>query len=71
MDIDTKEVLEAASTNGILNFKPGLVGGHCIGVDPYYLAYKAMIDYIPEIILAGKNKRIDPKFIYTSKLKIS
>ena len=67
MDIDTKEVLEAASTKwNFLNFKPGLVGGHCIGVDPYYLAYKAMqIDYIPEIILAGrKTNESIPKFIY-------
>ena len=71
MDIDTKEVLEAASTKwNFLNFKPGLVGGHCIGVDPYYLAYKAMqIDYIPEIILAGrKTNESIPKFIY-SKIK--
>ena len=68
MDIDTKEVLEAASTKwNFLNFKPGLVGGHCIGVDPYYLAYKAMqIDYIPEIILAGrKTNESIPKFIYS------
>ena len=71
MDIDTKEVLEAASTKwNFLNFNPGLVGGHCIGVDPYYLAYKAMqIDYIPEIILAGrKTNESIPKFIY-SKIK--
>ena len=56
MDIDTTEVLNAASTKwNFLNFKPGLVGGHCIGVDPYYLTYKAQaIGYIPEIILAGR-----------------
>ena len=42
LDLDTKEVLDAASTKwNFLNFKPGLVGGHCIGVDPYYLAYKS------------------------------
>ena len=41
MSIDTLDVLEAAETNGTLPFKPGLVGGHCIGVDPYYLTYKA------------------------------
>lgn len=54
--IDTYEVLEAASTKwNFLNFKPGLVGGHCIGVDPYYLAQKAQeLGYHPEIILAGR-----------------
>ena len=54
--IDTKDVLEAASTKwNFLNFKPGLVGGHCIGVDPYYLAQKAQeLGYNPEIILAGR-----------------
>ncbi len=54
--IDTNEVLEAASTKwNFLNFKPGLVGGHCIGVDPYYLAQKAQeLGYNPEIILAGR-----------------
>ncbi len=56
LDIDTAEVLEAASTKwNFLNFKPGLVGGHCIGVDPFYLAHKAKeIGYHPEIILAGR-----------------
>ena len=56
MDIDTNEVLEAAGTKwNFLPFKPGLVGGHCIGVDPYYLAQKAMqLGYNPEIILAGR-----------------
>jgi len=54
--IDTNEVLEAAGTKwNFLNFKPGLVGGHCIGVDPYYLAQKAQeVGYHPEIILAGR-----------------
>jgi UDP-N-acetyl-D-galactosamine dehydrogenase len=54
--IDTNEVLEAAATKwNFLNFKPGLVGGHCIGVDPYYLAQKAQeVGYHPEIILAGR-----------------
>lgn len=54
--IDTKEVLEAAGTKwNFLKFSPGLVGGHCIGVDPYYLAQKAQeIGYHPEIILAGR-----------------
>lgn len=54
--IDTHEVLEAASTKwNFLQFKPGLVGGHCIGVDPYYLAQKAQeVGYYSEIILAGR-----------------
>jgi UDP-N-acetyl-D-galactosamine dehydrogenase len=56
MGIDTKEVLEAAGTKwNFLPFQPGLVGGHCIGVDPYYLAQKAQeVGYHPEIILAGR-----------------
>lgn len=56
LDIDTKEVLEAAGTKwNFLKFSPGLVGGHCIGVDPYYLAQKAQsVGYHPEIILAGR-----------------
>lgn len=56
MDIDTQAVLEAAGTKwNFLPFKPGLVGGHCIGVDPYYLAQRAQeFGYHPEIILAGR-----------------
>jgi UDP-N-acetyl-D-galactosamine dehydrogenase len=56
MGIDTREVLAAAGTKwNFLPFKPGLVGGHCIGVDPYYLAQKAQeVGYHPEIILAGR-----------------
>ena len=56
MNIDTSEVLEAASTKwNFLNFKPGLVGGHCIGVDPYYLANESIrLGYKPEIILSGR-----------------
>ena len=56
LDINTHDVLEAASTKwNFLPFKPGLVGGHCIGVDPYYLAQKAQENgYNPEIILAGR-----------------
>jgi UDP-N-acetyl-D-galactosamine dehydrogenase len=56
LDIDTKAVLEAAGTKwNFLKFSPGLVGGHCIGVDPYYLAQKAIESgYDPEIILAGR-----------------
>ena len=56
LDIDTNAVLDAAGTKwNFLKFKPGLVGGHCIGVDPYYLTYKAQeIGHNPEIILAGR-----------------
>ncbi|UCH49021.1 MAG: nucleotide sugar dehydrogenase [Betaproteobacteria bacterium] len=56
MDIDTLEVLEAAGTKwNFLPFRPGLVGGHCIGVDPYYLTHKAdLIGYHPQVILAGR-----------------
>ena len=56
MNIDTTDVLEAAGTKwNFLNFKPGLVGGHCIGVDPYYLTHKAeMLGYNPQVILAGR-----------------
>jgi UDP-N-acetyl-D-galactosamine dehydrogenase len=56
LEIDTAEVLEAAGTKwNFLKFKPGLVGGHCIGVDPYYLTHKAdMLGYHPQVILAGR-----------------
>lgn len=56
MGIDTSEVLEAAGTKwNFLKFRPGLVGGHCIGVDPYYLTHKAeRLGYIPQVILAGR-----------------
>ena len=56
MGIDTLEVLEAAGTKwNFLPFRPGLVGGHCIGVDPYYLTYKAeILGYIPQVIQAGR-----------------
>lgn len=56
LDIDTEAVLEAAGTKwNFLPFRPGLVGGHCIGVDPYYLTYKAIqVGYNPEMILAGR-----------------
>ena len=56
MDIDTNSVLEAAATKwNFLDFKPGLVGGHCIGVDPYYLSHKAQsLGYHPEIIMSGR-----------------
>ncbi len=56
MDIDTQEVLEAAATKwNFLRFSPGLVGGHCIGVDPYYLLHKSMqLGYNPQVILSGR-----------------
>ena len=56
MNIDTLDVIDAASSKwNFLPFKPGLVGGHCIGVDPYYLTYKAkLLGYYPEIVLAGR-----------------
>lgn len=57
MDIDTRDVLAASGTKwNFLKFDPGLVGGHCIGVDPYYLTHKAqMAGYIPQVILAGRS----------------
>jgi len=56
LDIDTMDVLEAAGTKwNFLPFRPGLVGGHCIGVDPYYLTYKSQqLGYYPEVVLAGR-----------------
>ena len=56
MKIDTADVLKASSTKwNFLNFKPGLVGGHCIGIDPYYLSYKAQqLGYTPNVILSGR-----------------
>jgi len=56
MGIDTNNVLEAASTKwNFINFKPGLVGGHCIGVDPYYLTFKSeKCGYLPEVVLSGR-----------------
>ena len=56
LNLDTKDVLDAASTKwNFLNFKPGLVGGHCIGVDPYYLAYKSeKSGYKPKVLLSGR-----------------
>jgi UDP-N-acetyl-D-galactosamine dehydrogenase len=56
MNIDTSEVLEAAGTKwNFMKFQPGLVGGHCIGVDPYYITHKAeQLGYKPQVILAGR-----------------
>jgi UDP-N-acetyl-D-galactosamine dehydrogenase len=73
MDIDTNEVLEAAGTKwNFLKFKPGLVGGHCIGVDPYYLAQKAQeVGYHPEIILAGRRLNDSMgKYVATEVIKL-
>lgn len=73
MSIDTHEVLEAAKTKwNFLNFEPGLVGGHCIGVDPYYLTFKAeSLGYIPQVILSGR--RINDsmgKFVAENLIKL-
>ena len=70
LGIDTNDVLEAAGTKwNFLKFKPGLVGGHCIGVDPYYLAYKAKeIGYHPEIILAGRRTNDNMGIFVANKL---
>ena len=70
LNIDTHKVLEAASTKwNFLKFKPGLVGGHCIGVDPYYLTYKSQsLGYNPKIILSGRSINNDmPYEIVKSK----
>lgn len=71
--IDTHEVLEAAGTKwNFLPFKPGLVGGHCIGVDPYYLTYKAEgLGYRPEVILSGRRINDNmPIYIANSVIKL-
>ncbi|HDN83136.1 MAG TPA: nucleotide sugar dehydrogenase, partial [Candidatus Altiarchaeales archaeon] len=73
MKIDSKEVFDAAATKwNFYRFSPGLVGGHCIPVDPYYLAYKALeVGYIPELILAGRrvNENL-PNFIAQKVVKL-
>jgi len=72
LDIDTSEVLEAAGTKwNFLNFSPGLVGGHCIGVDPYYLTYKAeKVGHHPRMIVAGRAiNDYTGQFIATSLIK--
>lgn len=70
MDIDTHEVLEAAATKwNFLPFKPGLVGGHCIGVDPYYLAHKASsLGYHPQVILSGRHVNDQMSTFITEKV---
>ena len=68
--IDTTDVIEAASTKwNFLKYKPGLVGGHCIGVDPYYLAHKAQsLGYHPEVILSGRRVNDDMGLFVSNKL---
>ncbi len=70
LGIDTLEVLEAAGTKwNFLPFRPGLVGGHCIGVDPYYLAYKAKeIGFHPQIILAGRRTNDEMPYFVANKV---
>lgn len=70
MQIDTTDVLEAAATKwNFLNFKPGLVGGHCIGVDPYYLVSKAKsMGYKPEVILSGRRVNEDMGVFIANKV---
>ena len=70
LEIDTLEVLEAAATKwNFLPFKPGLVGGHCIGVDPYYLTYQAEKNgYLPQVILAGRKINDNMGSFVVSKL---
>ena len=73
LGIDTEEVLEAAGTKwNFLPFRPGLVGGHCIGVDPYYLTHKAQeVSYHPEVILAGRRLNDDMgKYIAEQVIKL-
>ncbi len=73
MDIDTKEVLEAASSKwNFLKFTPGLVGGHCIGVDPYYLSYKSQcLGYNPQVILSGRTVNDEMgRFVASKTLKL-
>jgi UDP-N-acetyl-D-galactosamine dehydrogenase len=73
LEIDTNDVLDAASTKwNFLNFRPGLVGGHCIGVDPYYLAQKAQESgYHPEIILAGRRTNDEMgKYVSSETVKL-
>jgi UDP-N-acetyl-D-galactosamine dehydrogenase len=71
LNIDTKSVLDAASTKwNFLSFKPGFVGGHCIGVDPYYLAYKSLkVGHNPNIILSGRKINNEMPFYVAKKLK--
>ncbi|MEJ7556710.1 MAG: nucleotide sugar dehydrogenase [Pedobacter sp.] len=70
LDIDTSDVLEAAGTKwNFLKYKPGLVGGHCIGVDPYYLAYKSnAVGYVPQVLLSGRKVNEDMGIFIANKV---
>lgn len=70
LNIDTADVLEAAGTKwNFLKYKPGLVGGHCIGVDPYYLAYKSnAVGYVPQVILSGRKINEDMGIFIANKV---
>ena len=70
LGIDTQDVLDAAGTKwNFLKYKPGLVGGHCISVDPYYLTYKAEnIGYYPEVILSGRRVNDNMAFFVANKI---
>ncbi|MES2828429.1 MAG: nucleotide sugar dehydrogenase [Bacteroidota bacterium] len=70
LNIDTADVLEAAGTKwNFLKYKPGLVGGHCIGVDPYYLAYKSnALGYVPQVILSGRKINEDMGIFIANKV---
>ena len=73
MNIDTRDVLQAAGTKwNFLRFQPGLVGGHCISVDPYYLTHKAaMMGYTPQVILSGRSINADMgKFVAGEVVKL-
>ncbi len=73
LGIDTKEVIEAASTKwNFINFEPGLVGGHCVPVDPYYLIYKSILSgYVPEFLLSARAvNEYMPKFIAHETIKL-
>ena len=71
LDIDTKSVLNAANTKwNFLPFKPGLVGGHCIGVDPYYLAYKSLkVGHRADMIIAGRKINDNMAFYFAEQLR--
>jgi nucleotide sugar dehydrogenase len=71
LSIDTRQVIEAAKTKwNYIDFKPGMVGGHCIGVDPYYLTYKAKnLNYSPKIILSGRKINDSMSSIYFNRVK--
>ena len=74
LGISNEDILKAANTKwNFLDFKPGLVGGHCIGVDPYYLTERALqVGYKPELILAGRRINDEmPKYVVDQFVKLS